>query len=99
MALEDRARRVIGKDRDALETLVRVIPFLTARLNVVGPQGPDVANVKPPVSNDRIRYLLARERPLTLTSWLSRRSEAAFFTVAFRSRLHQRDISILAVQV
>jgi hypothetical protein len=62
MALGDRARRVIGKDRDALETLVRVLPFLTARLNVVGPQGPDVANVKPHVSNDRIRPRLLRER-------------------------------------
>ena len=78
MALEDRARRVIGKDRDALETLVRVLPFLTARLNVVGPQGPDVANVKPPVSNDRIRPRLLQERRLTLMKSPSTGVERAF---------------------
>src|SRR5262249_45255307 len=72
---------------------------LTACLDVVGPQCPDIANVKPPISNHRIRPRLLRHRPQAITLRLSWRSESALFAVAFRGRLYQRDISFLAVKI
>src|SRR5438132_13890610 len=52
---------------------------LAACLDVVGPQCPEIANVKPSISNDWIRKRHLRKRPLLKMLRLSRRSESALF--------------------
>src|SRR5215510_10311787 len=72
---------------------------LTACLDVVCPQCFEIAYVKPPVGNDRIRKRRLRHLPRLFFLRLIGRSESALFAIRLRGRLHQHAISILVVKV
>src|SRR5262249_49663594 len=72
---------------------------LTARLDVVGPQCPEISNVKPPVRNHRIRKRLLSILPRLFTLRLSRRSVSALFAIRPRVPPTKYKIPILVVNV
>src|SRR5262249_44105627 len=72
---------------------------LTASLDVVGPQCPEISNIKPPVRNHRIRKRLLSILPRLFTLRLIRRSESALFAIRLRGPPHKHKISILFVNL
>src|SRR5215471_8999664 len=64
--------------------------------HVIAPQSAEVADVEPPIRQNRIA---PSHLPGANTLWLRGRSETALLAICLRRRFEQRHVAVLAVQV